>query len=444
MTSVFLGKRALDAATPREIRYDLFDSKLKGFGLRVTPSGEKSWFVTYRTGDGGRNAPKKRVTLGKASTLTPDQARDGAQKLLASVRLGADPATAKATRRAVITIAELSDQFLTNHVAIKRKPGTAAHYADVLNRIVVPELGKLKVDSVTRADLAKLHQKWKHTPFQANRVLAVVGSMYSFGSKVGVVPEGMNPARGVERYEEDGRERYLTSAELDRLGTAIREAETIGVLWNIDPTKKGAKHLGKNATERRTSISKEAAAALRLLIFTGARLREILHLKWEEVDMERGLLFLQDSKTRKKTIVLSAAALAVLASLTRVSIYVIPGEPITRSDGSVIERPRADLKRPWAVVSRSAGLTGVRIHDLRHTYASVGAGGGLGLQIIGKLLGHAQASTTARYAHLAADPMRNASNAIGSHIAAAMGELNTYGVEADSAVQFTQHLGEVG
>ena len=422
MATVLLGRRAVEAAVPQQARYDLFDEELKGFGLRVTPSGEKSWFVMYRAGDGGRNAPKRRFTLGRASTLTPDEARKAAQRLLASVKLGADPTTAKAARRATVTVKELADAFLKKHVDAKRKAGTAAHYADVLNRIVLPELGAEKVDAVTRADLAQLHLKWSHTPFQANRVLAIVGSMYSFGARVGLLPEGFNPARGVERYSEEGRERFLTTEELERIGAAIREAETVGVPWTTDPSKKGAKHLGKDVANRRTPISKEAAAALRLLIFTGARLREILHLRWAEVDIERGILFLSDSKTGRKAIVLNAPALAVLASLEHVSEHVIPGEPMTLEDGSVVDCPRSDLKRPWAVVSKRAGLDGVRLHDLRHTFASFGAGGGLGLPIIGKLLGHSHAATTQRYAHVAADPLRKASDAIGATIQAAMGE----------------------
>jgi integrase len=160
---------------------------------------------------------------------------------------------------------------------------------------------------------------------------------------------------------------------------------------------------------------------MRLLIFTGARLREILHLKWEQIDFERGLLLLPTSKTGKKTIVLNAPALAILTSLPRVGGYVIAGT----SAGTKDEKPRSDLKKPWKAVSKRAGLDGVRIHDLRHTHASVGAGAGLGLPIIGKLLGHTQSATTQRYAHLDNDPLKKASEHIGSRLAAAMGEVNT-------------------
>jgi integrase len=203
----------------------------------------------------------------------------------------------------------------------------------------------------------------------------------------------------------------MTGAELERLGAAIREAETKGIPWDADERKPKAKHLPK-AKNRFTKVSPFAAAAIRLLLFTGCRLREILHLKWKQVDLERGLLFLADSKTGRKTVILNAPALAVLTGLDRLGAYVVPGDDP--------EKPRADLKRPWEAVGRRAGLGGVRLHDLRHTYASFGAGGGLGLPIIGKLLGHTQASTTQRYAHLDADPLRRASEAIGGRIAAAL------------------------
>ena len=189
-----------------------------------------------------------------------------------------------------------------------------------------------------------------------------------------------------------------------------RAAESTGIPWTVDETKPNAKHIPKVA--RFTQIDPFAAAALRLLLFTGCRLREILHLRWEHVDLERGCLFLPDSKSGQKTVILNAPALSELNGLERVGPHVVPGgDP---------EQPRHDLKRPWDAVTKSAGLTGVRLHDLRHTYASFGACGGMGLPIIGRLLGHTQASTTARYAHLDNDPLRRASESIAGRIAAAL------------------------
>jgi integrase len=324
---------------------------------------------------------------------------------------GHDPAGDRTTERGTPTIAELAERFLTEHVETKRRPGTAAFYRHILTKIVLPDIGTSKADKVTRAQIAKLHAKLHKTPFQANRMLAVVGSMYTFAGRAGTVPEGTNPVRKIDKFKEHRRERFLTSAELEQLGVAIREAETKGIPWEVNEAKPKARHLPK-PKNRFTRIGTSAAAAIRLLLFTGCRLREILHLKWEHVDLERGLLFLPESKTGRKTIILNAPALAVLCELERLGSYVIPGDDI--------EKPRSDLKRPWETVSKRAGLDGVRLHDLRHTYASFGAGGGVGLPIIGKLLGHTQSATTARYAHLDNDPLRRAAENIGGRIAAAL------------------------
>jgi integrase len=358
------------------------------------------------------------VTLGKVGILTPDEARTLARKTLGAVAHGSDPASMKAADRKAATLRELAEIFLAEHAEAKRKPKTASHYRALLENIVLPELGSRKAGQVTTGDLAKLHTKMRDRPFQANRVLAVVGSLYAFAGKRKLLPAGFNPSRGIEHYPEQGRERYLSAGELGRLGDAVREAETLGVRYEIDGTKPTAKHAPKEAN-RRTKIGPHAAAAVRLLILTGARLREILDLKWDHVDLERGLLLLPDSKTGKKAIVLNAPARDILANLPRLGAYVIAGQ----SAGTKDDKPRADLNRPWRAIVKRARLDGLRIHDLRHTHASIGAGLGLGLPIIGKLLGHTQPSTTAKYAHLDADPLRRASDHIGNRVAAAMGDL---------------------
>jgi integrase len=409
-------KRHVDALLPTNREYFVWDRDLKGFGLRVQPTGEKSYVVKYRPG-GGRKAPTRRVTLGRVGTITPDEARKLAKVKLGSVAHGLDPAAVKAAERGALTLKELTDLFLSEHVEAKRKPATASHYRDILQRIVLPELGTRQGEKITTADLARLHVRMKRRPYQANRMLAVVGSLYAFASKRKLVPGGFNPVRGIDKYPEKGRERFLSGQELARLGGAIREAETVGIPWQVDTTKPTAKHIPKEKNGR-TVIGKHAAAAIRLLIFTGARLREILHLRWEDVDLERGLLSLPDSKTGKKAIVLNAPAMTVLASLPHVGAYVIAGQDA----GTQKEKPRSDLNKPWRSVAKRAGLAGLRIHDLRHTHASFGAGAGLGLPIIGKLLGHARPATTQRYAHLDSDPLRRASEQIGVRLATALGE----------------------
>jgi integrase len=407
----------VDAARKADHEYFVWDRDLKGFGLRVQPTGEKSYVVKYRAGS-GRNAPTRRLTLGRVGKLTPDEARRLAKATLGSVAHGFDPAALRTAERRAPTLRELADLFLSEHVEAKRKPTTASHYRDLLRRLVLPELGTRQAEKVTTTDLVRLHLRMKKRPYQANRMLAVVGTLYGFADRRKLVPAGLNPARGIDKYPEKGRERFLTADELGRLGDAIREAETVGLPYLIDQTKPTAKHAPKES-KRRTVVDPFAAAAIRLLILTGARLREILKLEWGHVDLERGMLFLPDSKSGKKTIVLNAPALAVLAKLKRVGTYVIAGQ----SAGTDGEKPRTDLKRPWSSILKRAGLA-LRIHDLRHTHASFGAGAGLGLPIIGKLLGHARSATTERYAHLDADPLRRASDNIGARLAAAMGEPN--------------------
>jgi integrase len=307
--------------------------------------------------------------------------------MLSSVRHGNDPADERRRERQALTVADLAESFLSDHVEAKRKGSTAIHYRSLIKRYLLPAHGGRRASELARTDLARLHVSLRDRPYQANRLLAVVASMYSFRERHGLIPEGCNPATKIDRFPEARRERFLSTEELARLGDVFRSFEAEGRF-------------------------RAGIAALRLLLFTGARLREILHLRWENVDFERGLLLLPDSKTGRKTITLNTAALAVLQSLEREAAFVIPG---SRPDV-----PRADLKKTWAAVTEAARLVGLRIHDLRHSFASVGVGAGLGLPFVGKLLGHTQAATTQRYAHLDADPVRRAADAIGATIAAAL------------------------
>ena len=415
MSVVRLTKRTISALRPKERSYIAYDAALKGFGVRVLVTGAKSYVIEYRPHGGGRAVGKRRFKLGSAGELTPDQARGMARRELSKVRLGADPAGERSAARRQMLLADAVEGFLANHVATKLKPATAAHYAGVLGRVVVPKLGTRKVDAVTHNDIAKLHLSMRRYPYQANRMVAIVGALYSHLARERVVADRFNPARGIVAFPEHKRERFLTSDELDRLGAALRKAETAGLPWQFDPSKPKAKHAAKEA-RRLTKISPFATTAIRLLLLTGCRLREVLGMRWDFIDFERGLMFLPDSKTGKKTVVLNAPALKLLSELPHASAYVIPGEP----DKAGAPRPRADLKRPWAAIRREARLASLRLHDLRHTHASFGIGGGLSLPIIAKLLGHKRFATTQRYAHLDIDPLRLGSEQIGSRISAAL------------------------
>jgi integrase len=410
-----LTKRIVDQATSTSRTYFIWDGELRGFGARIDGSGTKTFLVRYRARSSGATGPKRFVTIGRYGTLTVDEARNHTKEILGAVATGGDPASELAQQRAAATFKDVAELFLKEHVAAKRKSSTAQGYESLLRSSAIPVFGNRKADAVTRADVARLHSGLGDTPYQANRLLAVIGSLYTFAERQGLVRENYNPARKIEKFAESRRERFLTSKELERIGAAIRQGETVGIPWVRDSAKLKSKHLVKEANQR-TLISTHAAAAIRLLIFTGARLNEILRLRWEHVDLERGLLLLPDSKTGRKTIVLNQPALDILTGHPRVGEFVVAGD--------AVDRPRADLKRPWASVCMHAGIEGVRLHDLRHTFASIGAGASLGLPIVGKLLGHSQAQTTARYAHLDADPLVRASNIIGKHLESAMNRVS--------------------
>ena len=420
MPSLKLTRRNIAALEPVEKSTIFYDTDLKGFGLKVQPSGARSWLVEYRPGAGGRGVAKKRMVIGKSSELlSPETAREMAKTILARVHVGANPAAQRSEERSSATIKVLAEKFLELHVETKRKPRTAELYRQIIDTHIVPHLGSMRAVTVTRADVSEMHAKvskpkdGKGGRYVANRSVAILSAIFGWADGANLVPEEFNPTRRVERFGEQSRERYLTGVELERLGDVLRRAETDGLDWDVDETKPGSKHVPK---KRLTVIPVHVTAAIRLLMFTGCRLREILNLEWRDVDLERGLLFLPDSKTGKKTVVLASPALTILDGLPRVGRYVIAGETAGQED----EAPRADLKRPWAAIKRAAELEGLRLHDLRHTFASIGVGGGLGLPIIGGLLGHADVKTTQKYAHLDADPARVAANVIAGKINSAM------------------------
>lgn len=414
MASLTLTRKTVLALPARPSSYVAYDGKLPGFGCRVTPRGAKSWIVEYRPNGGGRRASKRRITLGPISTVPADAARRRASEILARARLGEDVAEELANQRRALAVQELVDRFMAEEIRPTRKPRTTAHYAMLFRRHVLPELGSMRAMNVTRTDVAKLHRAiGLETPVTANRVVVLISGLYSWAGRAGEVPEGHQPAKGITRFREEGRERYLSLDELGRLGDALREAETVGIAWEVDETRPTAKHAPK-PENRRCKVSPFATAAIRLLLLTGCRLREILHLRWEHVDFERGMLFLPDSKTGRKPVMLSGVALDLLRSIPRVGRFVVVG--------ATLDSPRHDLQRPWAMISKRAGIEGVRLHDLRHSFAATGAGGGLGLPIIGKLLGHRNLETTSRYAHLDSSPLRSAANQIADTLFKALNE----------------------
>jgi integrase len=381
---VKLTKRAVDAV--RSDSSDVFewDGELPGFGLRVKPSGRKSYLIQYRAD--GRT---RRVTLGPHGVLTAEQARERAARLLSGVRDGANPSEERATARATETVSELCDRYLEHYARVHKKVSSIRSDESLIAKYIRPAFGKLKVPAVERADVQRLHHSMKDMPYQANRMRALMSKMMNLAERWGLRRDGSNPCRHVTKYRESGRERFLSAAELAKLGGVLREVE-----------------------RERVEVP-SVVPAIRLLLFTGARVGEILTLRWEHVDLERRVLLLPDSKTGAKAIHLSPAAAQILAGLPRKgNPWVIRG----RDEGN----PLLNLSKPWKEIRARAGVADVRIHDLRHSFASVAAATGSSLPVIGALLGHKQPQTTARYAHLAADPLQQAVDAAGARLLASM------------------------
>jgi integrase len=379
-----LTKRTIDALTQSQTDYLVFDEEMPRFGVRVMRSGAKSYLIQYRQGRHTR-----RYTFGKHGLLTPDLARALARQLLAGVDRGEDPSLARQERRTAPSVADLCQRFLSDHVNHRCKPTTQREYRRAVELFIVPVIGKVKVADVQRAQVAALHHHLHEIPYQANRTLGVLSKLFNLAEIWGFRPDGTNPCRHIQKYEEKKRERFLSEAELGRLGQVLREAEETG------------------------SESRAAVAAFWLLLLTGCRRGEIQTLKWEYV---RGrALELPDSKTGRKTLLLGQAALDLLATLPR-----LPDNPYVIT-GTLPGSYWTDLERPWRRIRARAGLADVRIHDLRHSYASSAVALGETLPIIGKLLGHTQVQTTARYAHLANNPVQNAADRISFQIAHALG-----------------------
>ena len=362
-----------------------WDRELTGFGVRVYPSGSKYYVVQTRGPEGPR-----RITVGRHGVITADQARRRAALIIARIKAGEEPITEPmvAARKTGPSVAEVAERYLNEHVAVRCKPKTAEAYRSVIRRHIVPMLGDMSLAAVGRKHVTDLHYALRDVPSTANRSVDVLSRMFTMGEAWGLTPEGANPCRFVVKYRERPRERFLTEEELRRLGRVLREAKNEG------------------------GASLYAVAAIRLLLLTGCRRNEILTLRWADVDLDGGELNLADSKTGARSVCLSPAAVKVLADLPRIrgNQWVIPG----RKRGTHMR----DLSDAWETVRKRADLEDVRLHDLRHTYASRALALGESLPVIGKLLGHTQVETTARYAHLARDSVREAAARIAASIRA--------------------------
>ncbi len=375
---VRIGVAQVNALKPGEV---LRDTEVKGFGVRRRDGVVPSYFLQTRV-----KGRLRWLTIGKhGSPWTPATARDEAIRLLRLIAAGGDPGIDKQQSRRASTVAEAAALFMAHH-GPRLAPMTRIDYQRVFDNTILPAFGSRRIHDISAHDVDRFHAGLIATPRKANLTLAILSKFMNWLEAQNLRPKHSNPCEDIKRFKENRRERFLTQVELDRLGRALADAERGGE--NIYVT-----------------------AAIRLLILTGARLSEIVTLKWDYVDVERGLVFLPKSKTGAKPIFLNETSIQVLNTLPR-----IEGNPYVIV-GAVSGSHLVNLQKPWRRIRDRAGLNEIRLHDLRHSFASFAAAQGASLLMIGKLLGHTQLRTTQRYAHLVADPVRNVAENVGNRIA---------------------------
>ena len=380
-----LTKRSVEAlpAADRETVY--WDRDLAGFGVRVYPSGTKVYMVHTRA-----KGKSRRVTIGRHGLWTAEDARSEAGRLISDIKGGGAPVRPGADAASVNgpTIAELAEDYMTGHVAVHCKPGTARGVRNILDKHVLPEFGRLRLGEITPDRVAALHYRLHETPIMANQAVDLLSRLYNRAAASDDPPATGNPCRFIKKYPSRSRERFLTEQEFARLGAVLDEFAAAG------------------------RISASARTAIRLLMLTGCRRSEIITLKWEDVDLEHDELRLRDSKTGAREVPLSPAVRKILVGLPRT-----PGNPWV-IPGSAPGRRLGNPNPAWEIVREKAGLKDVRIHDLRHSFASRALARGHSLTMIGRLLGHRQPQTTARYAHLAPHSVKSAAESVADSLLA--------------------------
>lgn len=397
-----------------------FDANLAGFGVRVMPSGHRSYFVQYRN-NGGRS---RWFTIGAHGPMTVDAARTMAKRVLHSVADGGDPATERTAFRKAPVVDELLDRYIAEHVKKRNAATTQAVVTPLIDRHVRPALGKLKVAAVTRGDISKLHRSLSETPRQANYVLAICSKAFSLAELWGMRVDGSNPCRRVERNPEQHRERFLTGDELKRLGATLRLAETTGLPWKVDETKAKAKHLPAEQ-HRRAVYSRITTAAVELLLYTGCRLSEVLNLRWDQVDLKAGTILLSKTKAGKpQTVTINAPARQVLASLKRDDEcpWILPARRSPDASAKDEWKPLAKdaMEAAWQKIRAAAGIADVHMHDLRHTVGTYAGQSGANAFLVRDLLRHKNLAMTGRYVNKADDPVRTLNDLVGERIAAGL------------------------
>jgi integrase len=392
-------KRVLNTLAPEDKPYVQWDTEIAGFGVRVLPSGEKVFITQFRLGK-GRAAKILKRRIATVGSISLDAARARAQEWRDAAAGGIDPVRA-AQEHAERTFARLAEDYLERHAVNKR---TAAEDRRKLERNLLPKLGRKKITDIKHRDIEDVHRALKRSPYEANRNIALLSKMFNLAIKWDWLEK--NPATGIERYPEEPRERFMDHEEMTRLADGfdayIRE---VAEKW-----PSGSYHRFE---------AESAINAIRLVALTGARKGEVLSATWDQFDIDDGVWTKPSAHTKQKRehrVPMSAPALVVLAKMRAAAaddaIFLFPSR---RSKTGYLR----DVKRVWKETVRLAQIKDLRPHDLRHTFASLLASSGASLPIIGRMLGHTQAQTTQRYAHLLDDPLRDAANKVGAAYSAA-------------------------
>ncbi len=361
----------------------LWDNELKGFGLRVFTSGRKTYFVQYRN----EYNRTRRMKIGVHSVITAEQAREEAKIILGEVAKGNDPSLESRNKKLVPTFLEFSQEYLDLYAkGIKKEKGYKEDQR--LLKLSMKHIGSKTIQEITTKDIYLLHRELKETPYQANRVRALLSKMFNLAIQWGWRSD--NPVKGIDKYHEHKKNRWLNNEEMQRLWSVLEKHPNRGV-----------------------------ANVIRLLLLTGARRNEMLTATWDQFDLERGVWTKPAHATkqnRMEHLPLSLQALEILKNMQHISHtnFLFPGK--------ISGKPLQEINKAWGTIRKKAGLLDVRLHDLRHTHASHLVSSGLSLSIVGKLLGHTQASTTQRYAHLADEPLREATSLFGNKIKALTSE----------------------
>jgi len=381
-----LTKRVVESIVPNpEKRTYVWDTEVIGFGLRIQPTGRKTYFLQFRN----QYRTNRKIKIGMHGNITTERARDMAVQLMLRVNAGEDPSQESKDKRTKPSIEELAHEYIELHAKINKRPKSYKEDKAMLENIILKNLGTLKVEEITSQDILRLHKNLKKIPYMANRVRALLSKMFTLAVQWGW--RSTNPVLGVEKYQEQKRNRWLADDELKRLMKVLKEYHNQSV-----------------------------ANAIRLLILTGSRRSEVLTATWDQFDLIKGVWTKPAHTTKQKKMEHLPLSLQVVTLLKEMQAqakgtYLFPGR--------VQGKPLQEIKKAWNTIKKRAELKDVRLHDLRHTHASHLVSSGLSLSIVGKLLGHTQASTTQRYAHLADEPLRQATTLFADKIEQLVGDL---------------------